>query len=442
VEIDGQEFDNKANDIGDDSDITPNWEFSKAVDVARGTIPVKLEIWDADSFLRGDDDQSDINPNPGRALSLTVTLAPCSVSGDVACRCGTTLTSAGTEDDRSQVWFRVEVVEPPTAPGLNVRCVHDPIWPQPGDTVTITATSLDSTLGPRIANNIEIWVNETNAPAVRGGGLSLGYIAGPFALPTFAYGCRVRDDDLTVWTGWRVVNVGNPSFGRAVPILFTGPSPSRIDILFIADRDNYTGATDPTFIADVGRAISGAYYQSGTTFTANPDLFLRNQDKFNFWIALDMGDAEPVCKFDSPDMDNYPFADAAVLLHTNPFRDCALVSERVFSTEPTSFGTVLHESGHTPFGLADEYCCDGGYFQTGSFPNVYAELKDCASDASNLGRTIGDCREIKDTNRGLTTGWFTSEPASDDLMLDNGSPQAADDRRIRWLLDSCSSSDC
>src|SRR4051794_23195144 len=42
VQIDDQEFDNKpANDLFEDQDdITPNWEFSKPINVARGSIPL------------------------------------------------------------------------------------------------------------------------------------------------------------------------------------------------------------------------------------------------------------------------------------------------------------------------------------------------------------------------------------------------------------------
>ena len=53
--------------------------------------------------------------------------------------------------------FKAEVFEPPAAPGVLVRCTHRPIWPQPGDTVTITAESLDDNLGQRLAPTIEIW---------------------------------------------------------------------------------------------------------------------------------------------------------------------------------------------------------------------------------------------------------------------------------------------
>jgi hypothetical protein len=58
----------------------------------------------------------------------------------------------------------------------------------------------------------------------------------------------------------------------------------------------------------------------------------------------------------------------------------------VFSTEPTSLGTVLHETGHSPFGLADESCCDGGYWEQSVHPNLHNTLAGCQADAPRLRR--------------------------------------------------------
>jgi hypothetical protein len=93
--------------------------------------------------------------------------------------------------------------------------------------------------------------------------------------------------------------------------------------------------------------------------------------------------------------------------------------------------------------LADEYCCDGGYFETETRPNVYDELSTCQSDAPNLGRTVGDCRQFTETeSRGGDTFAISEPDSSDDLMTFNGTPQAADIRRIQWIYDACSDSDC
>lgn len=446
VTINGTEFDNKdtpeQDALEDDDDISPNWQFSQSVNLNEGTIPVAIEIRDEDGFLRFDDDHVDVTSNGGRTLNLTLTLSPCSFGGDVSGACDATVITSGTsDDDNAELRFRIEVVEPPSAPGLRVQCIHSPIWPQPGDTVTITVNALDGALSPKIADEVQVWVDNKNAPASSvAGATTLSFTAGPFSGATFAYGCRVKDDDVPVFTGWRVVSVGDPADSRAIPVVFTGPRSSRIDVVLIADKDSYSSASAAAFLSDAGSVILNAYYSY--------DLYLTNQDKFNFWLADGTGDAQSFpsgCGHVPPSGwdDDYGAADVGAILHTDNFRDCAPGGERLFSSEPTSIMTVRHETGHRPFGLADEYCCDGGYFQADPFPNVYEEPEDCAEDAPNLGRISSDCREFEETIENWDDfDWSVSDPASNDLMVDNAAPQAADSRRINWMFGNCNSAGC
>ena len=110
---------------------------------------------------------------------------------------------------------------------------------------------------------------------------------------------------------------------------------------------------------------------------------------------------------------------------------------KLFSSEPTSLLTVLHETGHQPFGLMDEYCCDGGYWESPTRPNMYTSLANCEADAPNVGSPASDCRQL--TRGGITIDWWTSDPTSDDLMEDSGNhtPQALDLRRINWMFSRC-----
>jgi hypothetical protein len=113
--------------VDDQNDITPNWQFSERVDLAVGSIPVEIKIWDEDGGTRGDDDHVDINPNPGRNLNLTVNLNPCSISGDVNGSCGARLISSGTEDDKAEIWFRIEVDAPFTSSSAAVSLVIEQV---------------------------------------------------------------------------------------------------------------------------------------------------------------------------------------------------------------------------------------------------------------------------------------------------------------------------
>jgi hypothetical protein len=115
----------------------------------------------------------------------------------------------------------------------------------------------------------------------------------------------------------------------------------------------------------------------------------------------------------------------------------------VFSTEPTSLGTVLHETGHAPFGLPDEYCCDGGYYEPAPHPTMYDTLAECEADAPALGRTAADCRTITDSRPTPPKVWYTSEPTPNDLMnRDRRPPQAGDIRRMNWFFDNCDDGKC
>lgn len=440
ITIDGETLNNRRSYVSDRYNISPNWEFSKRVDLAtRVSIPITIGIRDVDDFLRFEDDHADINPNPRkRDLDLTLTLRPCSVAGDVSGGCDITLTSTGTGAERAMIKFRIVVEAPPSAPGLRVACIHKPIWPQAGDGITVTAKALDGALSSRFSDTIELWVNDRSAPARRCLGSTSCEITLPASAgPTVSYACRVLDDGLEAWSGWRLAQIGNPSRGRAVPILYTGPRSSRIDIVFIPDRDNYSGPNDARFLTDVSFVIENAYYAE--------DLFLSNQDKLNFWIAMDRGDAERDCEHEPPSNwdDAYTFADVGAIVHTDMFRDCAPGGMRVFSSEPSELRTFIHETGHVPFGLADEYCCDGGYFQADPFPNLYDELGDCREDARSLDRFADACREFEGESFWFfTKDWSVSDPPANDLMVDNGMPQAADVRRINWMFDQCRRAAC
>jgi hypothetical protein len=466
--IDGTERSSDQCQFEDDDHIAPGWEFKKEnVDLSKGSVPVTIEIWDDDDpcdelfSLRGDDDQGDITPTGDRTLSFNVQLGPCTISGGVTGSCKTNIQSAGTsDDDNASIVFQVAVDEPPSAPGMNIRCLHTPLWPQPGDTVTIRAEYLDGNLQPdlKIADQIQVFLgNDRTTPAGSVSGADEFTFTTPaVGAPSFSYACRLVDDGTPIWPGWRTVNVGPPPVpGGAVPVMFTGPMASRIDVVLIPDKDDYTGPGDPAFQNDMRTLLDQAYFAQGDN-TANASLLLTNQDTFNFWLAGSSGDARGVvsgkCQKDPPaTWDSlHSFADVGAIIHTADFRDCA--SGNTFSSEQDDFQVFRHEQGHRPFGLADEYCkkrpgsmssvCDGGYFQADPFPNVYEDGGDCEGDLAALGRAGGSCQRFQ-ADSGDQDFWETSEPVSGDLMVDNTTPQAADVRRIDWMLNTqCASGNC
>ncbi len=457
-----------------DEDVLSNpagWSAEKGLDVdAVSVAAVQVRLGEYDTGLNFGDDECDITNGGDQPLDLSVNLVPCSVGGDLSAPgCGSTLFATGSdEDDSAEVQLRIQVDEPGATGGIAVRCLHSPLWPQPGDAVTITAESLDgaiqvgdtaadnsrlpTTPAPplvnrqNIADEIQVWVGDrASAKQVGRGKTTTTYKTPPLAAGTdLLYACRVKDGADSAFTGWRRVRVGPPVDGKAVPVIYTGDKKNRVDVVFVADMDNFTAARDAAFLSNVSDLLEGAYF--------GQDYFLRNQGDFNFWLADQRGDADSVLTPPAVDPDcvltppgnwstDYTWADTGAILHTDRFRDCA--SGGVFSSEPDSLGTILHETGHSPFDLADEYCCDGGYFEQGPFPDLWDTLAECQGDAPSLGRVAGDCRTITDPRPDPDKDWFTSEPTPGDLMnADRRPPQAADIRRMDWYFGQCRDGQC
>lgn len=442
------------------SEDEPAWEVIFDATPTGDPFTIVIELWDSDPF---GDDQIDIGIEGGRALFLFLDPVACRFQVDVTpppgppldeVPCGQTVLSAGTATNRAVLHFRVDVELPPSTEGANIRCLHRPIYPNPGDEVTISANFLDGNFQADFGT-VEIYTEGQSSPDVSVAAVSSASHTLTVDSPSFTYGCRAVSGTDTAWTGWRRVAVGDPpelADEPAIPILFTSPRRSAIDVVFNADRVSYTaGIRTAQFLQAVEDAIA-AYYQSS--------VFLAGQDRFNFWISRSPALAESFEQGCDHDVQGISFADAHAILHTNPpssFRNCAPGGRRVFSATAGMNGLLRHETGHRPFGLADEYCdlrnppagavCDGGYFEADPFPNLYQERSDCEADAPSLEdagvpRTAADCGSFReDVSWWFDSTWWVSEPVND-LMVDNSTPRAADRRRIEWLLDRCLAGDC
>jgi hypothetical protein len=447
VTIDGNEESSRATAIESNFSpvtISPR-TFSQEVDISQGSVELRIVQKDRDGGIFNDDDTCDISP-VGNDLNLTLDLVTCTFTGDVSGNCDESVFGSNSFE------FRIRVdAPPPSAAGTNVRCLHDPIWAQPGEAVTITAEALDGALDPKTAATIELWIDQTGGPTDTFAGEMVGSATFTPTGDSFFYGCRVIDGSDTVFSGWRTSEVGRPIDDDVVAVLYTGPSPHRLDFVLFADVDDYTSSgnppifgDDPAFIGDVSDVIAQGYFDDG--------FYLGVQDELNFWIGLEGGDADgfssppPACNLVAP---SAPIADTRAVLHLDDLRDCATMN--MFSVEAPRVGTLrdplltlLHETGHRPFGLADEYCCDGGYFQLPTAPNLFTALPACQSDAPDLGATAADCRNFTaDPSRGGAV-WHLSDPTGDDLMEGSGeqTPQPADLRRMNWMLDQCRAGDC
>lgn len=417
--------------------IHPNWEFLfPKVNPSTGSVDVSLTVKEEDGLFNGDDDTADVIA--GGVVNAKVDLRPCKVwvSG-IPYSCGAPITLSSGD----KVVFKIDVLLPAATPGLRMQCLHEPLWPQPGDLVTITATALDGAANAVVGvDEVRITVNGTDMKRVT---------AAPQATYTFTavgkefwYECSAEDQGgvEAASTSPRMVRVGWED-EIAVPVVYTGTSVHRIDIVVLADRDSYpSGASDPVFLKhlhDVLLEMPANPANQRRGYFGN-EYVLANQHSLNIWVARASGaDADNVpagdnCTLTAPeDWDRYAFADAGWILHSDDFRDCADGTLKLFSSENDEPGTSVHETGHSPFGLADEYCCDGGYFEAmDGMPNVYDTLVDCQNDAPAVGVSASACRNI-------TGPWFTSDPAADVMAGDRTTFNPLDRRRWSTLINSC-----
>ena len=308
--------------------------------------------------------------------------------------------------------------------GLRVRCLHDPIYAEEGDTVTIYAETLDSNGDPVVADGIEIFVDDGSAPVAQAVGVdSLTYSFNPSL--AFSYACRaeraaspfpeeatswsVEFDDPQLRVSLMGPQVGPPAVPGVLPVYLTGTFGERIDIVFFADDDEYGGPFDTDFLDHVRDLIWDGYF--------TVPWFVSFQWAFNFWIATDHtanaspkdpNDPDEFCHRDEPDKfkKQFSFADSGAIVHKSACRDNAGKPGlfTIWATNALRLQVVAHETGHRPFGLADEY---PGAFTFGGkkklfsseydppHPNVFKKENQCR-EAAGLWWNAGDCRPLFD----------------------------------------------
>ncbi len=434
MSIDGQQ--QTTGVFNNDNVITPNWVQRRTITGTRADL--KIEMWDDDGFLNGADDQVDIDPGNGRRLDLRVNLNSCSVSGDVSGPCGVTIRSSGAQSDRAEVRFRVDVRIIPPAVRPMVRCTHSPAWPDTGDTVTInvdTVTGSGTSLPALRVDALQIWVNNGVGPATQVTNRSSHSFTVTATGDQLSYGCHASNGDHRVFSGWRTMRVGEQPGNEPVPVLYQGSRHDHLDLVIYADLNDaaYSSPDDPDFLADIAVMIRGGYWSE--------EIFLNNQDKINVWVgqtdARIVHEASPDPSCDQTVTNEAGFADVSIILHRESLRDCSPSGR--FSTEPRSFRTIRHETGHTPFGLADEYCCDGGYWQANTLPNVYTSRNSCRADAPNYGHSPSDCRSIVST-RNDRTYWVADAP--NNLLNGGTTVEGATKRRMDWIFSECEAGRC
>jgi hypothetical protein len=197
------------------------------------------------------------------------------------------------------------------------------------------------------------------------------------------------------------------------PFRIRGTPADKIDVIFVPNQ-SYNG-NRAQFLTDVQKVITKSYLKS--------DPFRMNIAKFNFYTYMEEAAVFEGFVFNPPASgctvfdDATTFADSISVLHANDFRDWSSsgCSRRVFTSEPVSYRTFVHESGHSVFGLGDEYCCDGGYWQAGTNPNIWSSLTSCQNYATANSLDKNSCTNFcpAGTQRCGSTGYWKLDPETD-----------------------------
>jgi hypothetical protein len=229
-----------------------------------------------------------------------------------------------------------------------------------------------------------------------------------------------------------------------VPLFIQGSHSDKIDVVFIG---NESYANDLAgFIHDIKTMIFLGYF--------GDPLLKANSKKFNFYYYSLRGEVTGLCRNYIPQRlwSDCSFADTVALIHPYDIsiRDCNVGKEisvpvPLSNTLVTSenLSVLRHESGHSLFGLVDEYCCDGYYEQVDSNPNIYSSLGNCKDDAPSLGFSGSDCWNFCPANAGCQgsetgyccgDGWWKVDSAQCTMQHDGPTFEAGCRRRISAVL--------
>lgn len=185
---------------------------------------------------------------------------------------------------------------------------------------------------------------------------------------------------------------------------------SAIDVVFVPDDDygNLSNvANRQVFLNDLANLIDEGYWQNNG--------LANNLGLYNFWYMTLTGNATTgtgICPSVTwPSLTDAAFAEVILLVHQNNLRDCRWGNRA--TTEPTSYNTVVHESSHAMFNLPDEYCCDGGYWN--SPPILYTSSAACNGDPANAA-----WRNCQSYTANSGTVWWRSEDTTVDIMSAGG----------------------
>lgn len=225
-----------------------------------------------------------------------------------------------------------------------------------------------------------------------------------------------------------------PSFGTTVYQLYTPQSDldKAFNVVFVPDTsygDLSVLGNRQAFVNDMTDVIENAYWQNRGYFNG----LLH----FNYYYMTAAGsvvertpDADgnfrcPTVTWPTQVSTDAAFADQIVLMHQNDLRDCGGGGRA--TAEPTSYRTIVHETGHGLFALPDEYCCDSSYREV--VPVLYATQNSCNNDPVNA--SWRNCVSFVSSRNG-STWWRSQGSINTKLIMLNGGSEVWESGPADW----------
>lgn len=283
--------------------------------------------------------------------------------------------------------------------------IHSPIYPANNEAVTFTLSRIDgdvaevklfetiSTInssGTVTSTGAETELQNWNSPAFP---LSFTRTSGYGTNKLVQYRFQVVGNSKTYQHRISFATRPYPVTNQAAPVYVVGDQDHVLNMVFIPDT---------SMTSRMGLFYNSVRSQIDSTFHRE-DWVRRFRNSYNFYINPITGIARD---FDSGMSHVLPtnsaqlsFAQGRVILHFHDIRDQA--GSGYFSAEYYVRGTMLHESGHSLYRLADEYDApSASHWQEDPLPNNWDNRADAEGDASSYGKTTGDVREMG------TSDWY------------------------------------
>ncbi|MBN8787488.1 MAG: hypothetical protein J0I84_10395 [Terrimonas sp.] len=295
-------------------------------------------------------------------------------------------------------------------PNPETFAIHTPIYPGSGENVTFSLKKIDGNVenvklyetvqtinasGAVTATSATVLLQEWNNPGfpiqfVKSGGYASNRIVN--------YRFEVYGNDKHYTHDIKFATRPYPVSNQPAPVYIVGDINNVLNLVFIPDTDMNINTFYNAVKVDIDEVFHGE------------DYIRRFRNSYNFFINPFTGhahdyDTETRDHEIPSNWDQLSFAQGKVILHNRDIRDFAEPDKLLFSAEHYVKGTLLHESGHNFYRLADEYG-GGVHWQESELPNNWSSLSACQSAAAGRGMSSADAHQMG------TSGWYKLCPAS------------------------------